>query len=206
MQTDWTPADHAAVKQIMELVPSEFHLLTSCFAEARAGIVVRFVQRCGVTPPMLAVAVEKGQPISPIVRDSRAFAVCVLDRPDPALRRHFSPSNSVGDPFLGLACIHTPSGCPVPARAIGWFDCELVRHLDVESDHEIYFGMVHHAARRGGPTASISAKVNGNGNGTAQTNGSAAKAARVRTNGISAPTPARAARAKRRSHRRAEKR
>lgn len=201
MQTDWTPADHAAVKQIMELVPSEFHLLTSCFAEARAGIVVRFVQRCGVTPPMLAVAVEKGQAISPIVRDSRAFAVCVLDRCDTALRRHFSSSHSVGDPFLGLACIRTPSGCPVPARALGWFDCELVRHLDVESDHEIYFGMVHHAARAGGSIASVSVSING----SAQTNGSTHKAPR-NGNGVSAPTPSRAASAKRRSHRRAGKR
>ena len=43
--------------------------------------------------------------------------------------------------------ISTPSMCPVPSRAIWWLDCEMIRHMDIESDHEMYVAGVHHHGR-----------------------------------------------------------
>jgi hypothetical protein len=37
-------------------------------------------------------------------------------------------------------------------RAVAWFDCEVVRHLDMETNYELYIGVVH-AAGLGTPPA-----------------------------------------------------
>jgi len=55
------------------------------------------------------------------------------------------PENGV-DPFISIPHLRTPAGAPVPLRAMSWFDCEMVRHVDIEADSEIYVGVVHHAS------------------------------------------------------------
>lgn len=96
---------------------------------------------------MLLVAIEKGQALSAIIRDSHGFALCQLHRDERILRRMLPamPENGV-DPFISIPHMRTPSGAPVPLRAMNWFDCEMVRHIDIEADTEIYVGVVHHAS------------------------------------------------------------
>jgi flavin reductase (DIM6/NTAB) family NADH-FMN oxidoreductase RutF len=97
---------------------------------------------------MVVVAIEKGQALSPIIRDSRNFALCRVADDDPLVDRIFQVMPELGrDPFLGLPHMSTPSLCPVPLRAEWWLDCEMVRYLDIEADHEMYIACVHHAGR-----------------------------------------------------------
>jgi len=93
------------------------------------------------------VAIEKGQALSAIIRDSHGFALCQLHRDERILRRMLPamPENGV-DPFISIPHMRTPAGAPVPLRAMSWFDCEMVRHIDIEADTEIYVGVVHHAS------------------------------------------------------------
>ncbi|MGA1266105.1 MAG: flavin reductase [Phycisphaerales bacterium] len=145
---DWPSIDRAEIADLLEAVPSGRFLLTSRFGEQRSAALVRWVQQCAVNPPMVMVAIEKGQALSPIIRDARNFALCrVLDN-DPLVDRIFQVMPEHGrDPFMGLPHLSTPSMCPVPLRAQWWMDCELVRHLDIESDHELYIAGIHHAGR-----------------------------------------------------------
>ena len=46
---------------------------------------------------------------------------------------------------MGIPHRTAPSRGVVPERAHAFFDCELVRHLDIDADFEVYVGMVHHA-------------------------------------------------------------
>jgi flavin reductase (DIM6/NTAB) family NADH-FMN oxidoreductase RutF len=94
---------------------------------------------------MIMVAVQKGHVLSPLIRDSRSFCVCQLDPADRSTSRAFDLQTPGIDPFIGSAVDRTPSGCPVPARAVGFIDCELARHVDIDGDCEIYVGVVHHA-------------------------------------------------------------
>ncbi len=147
MQTDRPAADRASVEHVLALVPSNTFLLTSAVGEVRSGVIVRCVQQVAMTPPMLLIAMEKGQPLSPVIRDSRNFALCLLDRDERHLRRMFATAPDQGsDPFLAIPHIVVPGGAPVPARCVGYIACELIRHLDIDADYEVYIGMVHHAA------------------------------------------------------------
>ncbi len=147
MQTDRPPAKRETVEPVLDLIPSSQFLLTSAFGESRTGVMVRCVQQVAMQPPMLLIAMEKGQPISPIIRDSRGFAICILARDDRATAKMFATTLDHGmDAFLAIPHLVAPGGCPVPLRTRGYVACELVRHLDIESDYEVYIGMVHHAA------------------------------------------------------------
>jgi flavin reductase (DIM6/NTAB) family NADH-FMN oxidoreductase RutF len=142
---DWVPAERPTVAPVLDRIPSGSFILTSGHADLRAGVTVRWVQQCSAAPPMVMVAVTKGHVLSPLIRDSRSFAVCQLDPSDRSTARAFDLQTPGIDPFIGSTVDRTPSGCPVPARALGFVDCELARHVDIDGDCEIYVGIVHHA-------------------------------------------------------------
>lgn len=147
MQTDRPAAKRESVEHVLDLIPSSLFLLTSAYGELRGGIIVRCVQQVAMQPSMLLIAMEKGQPLSPIIRDSRNFALCILAPDDRATPKMFAIAPDQGvDAFLTIPHLVAPGGCPIPLRARGYVACELVRHLDIESDYEVYIGMVHAAA------------------------------------------------------------
>src|SRR5690606_5832315 len=108
------------------------------------GVPVTWAQQCSNEPPMIVVAVRKGQTIDPLIRDSRAFCLCQLARGERYLSRRFSGEQEVGDdPFLSTPSRTAKSGSPILERAIAYLDCELVRHVDIESEFELFVGLIH---------------------------------------------------------------
>lgn len=129
--------------EALALIPHGHFVLTASYGESHGGVVVRWVQQVSGAPPLVVVAIEKGQPLSPIIRDSRRFVLCQLAPDDRVLLRVFDSGRDDGhDPFLGLPVMRAPSGSPVLLRSRSWLDCELTRHLDVEGNCELYIGAV----------------------------------------------------------------
>ena len=132
-------------------VPGGSFLMTSCYQGARAGLLVSSVQVCAREPTMLCVAARKGHAIDPLIRDSRTFAIGVVERSDTFIVRRFGARlNGAGsathvegsDPFDAMAYSTLVTSCPLLPQCATWFDCELVRRLDLESDHELFVGQV----------------------------------------------------------------
>lgn len=117
--------------------------LSSKFGRSRAVILVRWAQFCSVEPPMVAVALRKGRPIEPIIRDSHAFALSRLDPGEAFIRRKLETADEHADDPLDLiehdALV---TGSPCIRRALCSLDCEVVRHIDLEGDHELYVGQI----------------------------------------------------------------
>lgn len=131
----------------LALIPAGSFILTAAYGESRGGVLARWVQQVSSGPPMVVVAIEKGQPLSPVIRDSRRFALCQLGHEDRVLRRMFEVERRDPlDPFLGLPTKLSPGGAPILLKAMSWLDCELTRHLDVEGNCELYIGLVHSGA------------------------------------------------------------
>lgn len=137
-----------SVAEVLAAIPRSRFLLTSAFGDLRRGLVVEWVQQCGRQPPVVMVALPKGQPISPVIRDSRRFAISSIRPGDLLLEKLFAPGAAGdGDPFLGLPLESSSLGLPLLARVEGSLECEMIRHLDIESDCELYVGLVRRAAR-----------------------------------------------------------
>jgi flavin reductase (DIM6/NTAB) family NADH-FMN oxidoreductase RutF len=140
----------AALKRGLELLPSAPCVLTSAFDRRRAGVLVHWVMQCAADPVYVCVGVRTGHRIEPLIRDSHAFALCLIDRRERLVLRTFgAEQGGETDPFDAFAVATCVTGSPVLERSVAAFDCEVVRHIDLESDHELYVGQVL-AARTAG--------------------------------------------------------
>lgn len=144
--------------------------MTGAFETSRAGAIVEHVTACSRDPACVCVALLKGLRVSPLVRDSRAFGLCALGSCSKLLAKKFGPdgeSNIVApqprhepDPFDSLVVTTLTTKSPILTGAIAALDCEVVRHLDFDGDHELFVGRVLAAVLRrddhvcGGPAVS----------------------------------------------------
>lgn len=128
----------------MAQLPAGLFLMTAAYEEERAGILVRAVQACGSAPPLICVAARTGHRIEPLIRDSRCFAICQLDPGNKLALRKFDPDAATdrGDPFDAIPIETIATGSPVLRASPLVFDCEVVRHYDLETDFELYVGQV----------------------------------------------------------------
>ena len=140
--------EHAAGAETLRALnslPSGTFLLTSAFEQKRAGMLVHWAQPCAEEPVLVSVAARKGHSIEPLIRDSRAFALCRIDADDRLLLRKFRshrPPDEDGDPFDSMEIETLVTGSPVVSRAMSALDCQVVRHFDLEADHELFVGQV----------------------------------------------------------------
>jgi len=135
--------DGESIREALDLIPKGEFLLTASGGGRTNGVLVEFVGQCANNPPMLVVSTVKGQVLSPLIRDSRRFVLSIVTDATRSLARRFVRSNvETEDPFIGLPIEYTPSGIPVLTRSDAWFECELVRHLDIDADCELYVGLV----------------------------------------------------------------
>jgi flavin reductase (DIM6/NTAB) family NADH-FMN oxidoreductase RutF len=168
------PKPPDALAQAMSRIPAGLFVLTCAHEHSRSGIIVNWVQCCSTTPPMVVVALQRGLALEPLIRDSRGFALCQISDDDRYLRRKFAelpPGRE--DPFVSIPIMTTPSGLPIIERAMSYLDCELVRHVDIESDCSLLVGQVRQGAVLHDCRPAVCFSFNGCGevNGAAPSNG-----------------------------------
>lgn len=149
---------HANPSDVLALLPSGLFLMTAAFEGKRGGTLVHGVQQCATEPLLIAVSARKGHGIEPIIRDSHCFAVCQIDPDDKLLLKKFAAPLRPGDYADLFDSLHTEtlvSNAPVLKRSMLAIDCEVVRHFDMEADHELYIGRVLAAMRYGERTKHI---------------------------------------------------
>jgi flavin reductase (DIM6/NTAB) family NADH-FMN oxidoreductase RutF len=139
-----TTDDHPA----LDLMPRPLFVLTASYEGHRRGQLVRLVQLAATSPPTVSIALPKGCPISPLIRDSKAFGLCQIADNDEFLERKFAHAEETGfdegdvDPFDALEITEGQGGSPLIARALACFDCRVTMHLDFDTDHEMYIAQV----------------------------------------------------------------
>ena len=140
-------AQRAAVSSTLGAIPSGLYVLTAAHEDRRLGVLVGWVQQCCFEPPMVSISIQKGTPIMPLISESRQFALCQIGTEDGRHVRKFGGQVDLGDdPFLGQQLIKPllPK-LPILASSKSYMECELVCHMDVEGDHDIFVGAVRNA-------------------------------------------------------------
>jgi flavin reductase (DIM6/NTAB) family NADH-FMN oxidoreductase RutF len=131
------------IHKALQLLPSATFVLTCAHDKFRDGILTSWVQQCSTEPPMLVVAIEKGQQIEPLLRDARAFALCLVPPHDRRAKLLFNREHErEEDPFLALKTITAETGMPILPDSKLWFDCRLEGHLSPEADCRLYLGRI----------------------------------------------------------------
>jgi len=124
-------------------LPQGLFLLTAAFEHRQRGVLVTQVQQVCYDPPMIMFALNKSLQIGPFLHESRAFALNQIAGDDKMIPRRFTCDvTSKQDTFETLKLRRSKTGSPVLQRALAYFDCELVRHFDIEGDQDLYVGRV----------------------------------------------------------------
>lgn len=135
--------DAQFIHNALRMLPSNTFVLTCAHDQYRNGIITKWVQRCSDEPPMIVVAIKKGQAIEPMLRDARAFALCMIPNGNRRMIRLFGKSHEADDdPFLATPTTIAETGMPIIKESIAWFDCLLEGHLSPDSDSRLYLGKV----------------------------------------------------------------
>ena len=139
------------VDQALELLPMGRFLLTAAHDGVRSGMLVDSVQRVCSEPHLICVAARKGHKIDPLIRDSRSFAIGLVDPGDKLVNRRFQFTDSAptefvlpgdDDPFDAIPTLTLKTGSPILERCTTWFDCEVIRRVDLEAETELFVGLV----------------------------------------------------------------
>jgi|GEM_PF-726659 len=139
MRSESTPGWLIALAQI----PSSLYVLTSSRGRAAGAVLVSWVQQVSFEPPLVSVAIPRGRGIAPLIRDSRSFAICQVHPDDRLLPRRVRLTDDRDWTALDTIPYETlKTGSPCITRAMAVLDCKVLRHLDVEADHELYIGQV----------------------------------------------------------------
>jgi flavin reductase (DIM6/NTAB) family NADH-FMN oxidoreductase RutF len=129
------------LRRVLDPTLGDRFVMTSACDSKRGGVFVTSAQPCGSEPPLLCVACMKGHALGPIIRDSKCFAVCRVSAADKLLARKFAfDGDGRGDPFDSLELDRLVTVSPVLRRAMAAVDCRVLRHLDLEGDHQLYIG------------------------------------------------------------------
>ena len=129
--------------RVLDAFPCAEYIMTACYEDERVGVRTNWVQRCCVEPPLVSVALRRGHPIEPIIRDCRSFALCKSAPNDRLLSKQFDPdADHKGDAFDSLDVETLVTGAPCLRRAEFVLDCDMHQHFDLECEYEMYIGIV----------------------------------------------------------------
>ena len=144
-------AQRSAVSSALGVIPSGQFVLTAAHEDRRLGVLVGWVQQVCIEPPMVSISIRKGTPIMPLISESRQFGLCQIGVDDRMLVRKFGGQADLGDdPFLGQQLVKPVlNKLPILASAKSYLELELVCHMDVEGDHDIFVGVAHNAGFNG---------------------------------------------------------
>lgn len=126
------------------LMPTVPAVMTSAFEAKRGGILVHRVMVCAEEPLCIAVAVPKGHRVATLIRDSHGFCLNLVDPKQRLLIKKFE-HGAEPDTFELLEHRVLATGSPCLTRALACLDCDVMRHFDLEADHEMYVGQVMRA-------------------------------------------------------------
>ena len=135
--------DPQTIHNALRSIPAAKFVLTCSHDQYSDGIITYWVQQCSTVPPMVVVAIKKGQAIEPMLRDARAFALCMVNDNDRRVQRLFGSEHTLDDdPFLLIPTLSAVTGMPILKNALMWFDCTLEGHLSPDADCRLYLGQI----------------------------------------------------------------
>lgn len=130
------------VGKVLALIPQGVYVMTTRHEQRSRAVLVSWVQQASFSPPMVMVALRKGRDIVPMLHDSHAFALCQLSAKDTLTFKKLRNAHGNEETLRAMTIDFKKTGAPVLKNCLAWLDCELVRHIDVDGDHDLYIGLI----------------------------------------------------------------
>jgi flavin reductase (DIM6/NTAB) family NADH-FMN oxidoreductase RutF len=123
-------------------ISSGVHVVGVAAGGQRNAFTAAWLSQVSFRPPLVALGVNPENASYPLLVESAAFTVTVLERGQLELVRRFGlRSGRDGDKLAGVRWRPAATGAPILDDGIAWFDCQVTaRHP--AGDHELVLGQV----------------------------------------------------------------
>lgn len=129
------------VARALSLLPRVPAVMTAAFEHKRGGLLVDRLMACSNEPPSIAIAIHKGHRLATLIRDSHSFAINLIEPKDRLIVKKFDAAADA-DAFELMEHRGIVTGAPCLSRSVACLDCDVMRHFDLEADHEMYIGLI----------------------------------------------------------------
>ena len=138
---DLEPVSAEALRRVAGTFATGVTAITTLLNGEPCGCAANAVTSLSLEPPLMLVCLARGSNTHASLRDSRAFAINILDQSaeSRALCRLFASRST--EKFAGVAFERGKIDVPILAVAMSWLECELVDSHD-SGDHTIFIGRV----------------------------------------------------------------
>jgi 3-hydroxy-9,10-secoandrosta-1,3,5(10)-triene-9,17-dione monooxygenase reductase component len=118
-------------------------VVTALDGDQPFGITVNALSSVSLDPPLVMVALDRRRFLTPIVRASGRYAVCILSDDQQALSDCFAgaPVEPGREAFCGAAWHEGATGLPLIDGAIATLECTVVETFSA-GDHDLFIGRV----------------------------------------------------------------
>jgi flavin reductase (DIM6/NTAB) family NADH-FMN oxidoreductase RutF len=139
---DLKKINRVGIGQALAKIPQGVWVLTAAYEQRIRALMVSWVQQVSFEPPMVMVSLRKGRDIVPLLHDGHSFCLNQIHSDDRLSIKRFGENPQSDERLLGVETLRKATGAPVIARAMAFMDCELIRHIDIEGDHDMYVGLI----------------------------------------------------------------
>ena len=135
--------DNEAKKTVLNRFPYGLYAITVSHGGNDHAMTANWVMQAAFEPPMVVTAVENGSKTIEMIRDSRHFAVNVLQEGQRDLAAKLGrTSEQAPQKLKGIKTKPAPgANTPVLADCLGWVECRLITTLPA-GDHTLVLGEV----------------------------------------------------------------
>jgi flavin reductase (DIM6/NTAB) family NADH-FMN oxidoreductase RutF len=134
-------------RQIMGCLATGVTVVTVGRGDSLCAMTANSVMSLSLAPPLILIAVNKGNRTAQMISENRCFAVNVLTVEQEPIARRFA-TNGLKD-FSGISFKSAETGAPVLKDTLAWVDCRVVDVLS-GGDHDIFIGQITAGDSRSG--------------------------------------------------------
>lgn len=132
------------IKDALHRMPYGFYSVTSRHGDEVNAMVANWVMQASFTPRLIAVGLQKKAYSHQIISQGGVFAVNIFNKADQEAMMPFTKGRAKNPDKMATAAF-TPApetGCPILDGAAAYVECNVVKLVDVGSDHDILLGEV----------------------------------------------------------------
>jgi flavin reductase (DIM6/NTAB) family NADH-FMN oxidoreductase RutF len=120
-------------------IPAAMWVATAAHEGRRRSIRAVFVQQAAISPVLISVALPRGPTLAPLIRETGVLGLSLLSREERYMTKRWEDKRRGLDDLLdGPEAITLTTGVPLLKRALLVLEGRIVRHLDLEADHELF--------------------------------------------------------------------
>jgi flavin reductase (DIM6/NTAB) family NADH-FMN oxidoreductase RutF len=132
------PTMNDKIHQAMGMLTYGIYILTTHKGGEKHGMIVSWVSQVSHEPPLVMAAIRKNRRMHPIVKESGAFVLHVLDKDEKHLISQFKLP-SAAERFAAVDCAAGETGAPIIKDALAYIECRLRATYDT-GDHTLFIG------------------------------------------------------------------